>query len=133
MTTQRKEKILIIEDDKFLNKLYSDKLNRDGFEVSMAISGEEGLSRAIREKPDLVLLDIILPQRSGFDILSELKLNKATKDIPVVILSNLGQDADVKRGMDLGASDYLIKTDFSITKLGEVVRKNLVVTKHTKK
>src|SRR3989338_3248332 len=122
----QKKKILIIEDDKFLLKLYSDKLNREGFEVSMAITGEEGLGKVAAEKPDLVLLDIILPQKNGFDILSEIKLNSATKNIPVIILTNLGQDSDIKTGFELGAVDYLVKTDFSITKLPEIVRKYLM-------
>ncbi len=123
-----KKKILIVEDDKFLLKLYSDKLMREGFEVSMAISGEEGLSKVVQEKPDLVLLDVILPQKNGFEILSALKLNPALKDIPVVVLTNLGQESDIKTGMDLGAVDYLVKTDFSITKLPEVVRKYLALS-----
>ena len=121
----QKKKILLIEDDKFLLKLYSDKLNREGFEVSMSITGEEGLGKVAAEKPDLVLLDIILPQKNGFDILSEIKLNSATKNIPVIILTNLGQDSDIKTGFELGAVDYLVKTDFSITKLPEIVRKYL--------
>ena len=121
----QKKKILLIEDDKFLLKLYSDKLNREGFEVSMAITGEEGLGKVAAEKPDLVLLDIILPKKNGFDILSEIKLNPATKNIPVIILTNLGQDSDIKTGFELGAVDYLVKTDFAITKLPEIVRKYL--------
>ncbi len=121
------KKILIIEDDKFLLKLYSDKLSREGFSVSMAISGEEGLGKVRQEKPDLVLLDVILPQKNGFDILGELKLDPETKDIPVVMLTNLGQESDIKTGMDLGAVDYLVKTDFSITKLPEVVRKYIAI------
>jgi len=123
------KRILIIEDDKFLLKLYSDKLKREGFEVSMAISGEEGLGKVEREKPDLVLLDIILPQKNGFDILGEIKLNKETKNIPVIILTNLGQESDIKIGLDLGAADYLVKTDFSINKLPELVRKHLAKRK----
>ena len=120
-------KILVIEDDKFLNKLYSDQLRREGFEVSVAISGEEGLSKALNENPDLVILDIVLPHKNGFDILSEMKLRRQTKNIPVVILTNLEQDTDIKTGLDLGAAGYLIKTDFPITKLGEEVRKYLVI------
>jgi len=121
------KKILIIEDDKFLLKLYSDKLSHAGFLVSMAISGEEGLGKVKQEKPDLVLLDVILPQKNGFDILGALKLDPETKDVPVVMLTNLGQDSDIKTGMDLGAADYLVKTDFSITKLPEVVRKHIAI------
>ena len=120
-------KVLVIEDDKFLNKLYSDQLRREGFEVSMAISGDQGLSKVMTEKPDLVMLDIVLPHKNGFDILSEMKLHAATKNIPVLILTNLGQEADIKTGLDLGAVDYLVKTDFSITKLGEKVREILAM------
>lgn len=124
---EKQPKILVIEDDKFLNKLYSDQLRREGFEVSMAISGDEGMSKILSEKPDLIILDIVLPHKNGFDILSETKLHASTKNIPVLILTNLGQDADIKTGMDLGAVGYLVKTDFSITKLGEEVRKYLVM------
>ena len=112
-----KNKILIIEDDKFLIKLYGDKLRREGFEVVGAISGEEGLGKVFVEKPDLVLLDLVLPQKSGFEILSEIKLNPKTKNTPVIILTNLGQESDVKRGLELGADTYLIKTEFSINQL----------------
>ena len=129
--TSNNKKILIIEDDKFLLKLYSDKLIREGFSVSMAITGEEGLSKVVQEKPDLVLLDVILPQKNGFEILSALKLNPGLSHIPVVVLTNLGQESDIKTGMDLGAADYLVKTDFSITKLPEVVRKYLALAAHT--
>mgnify|MGYP001558658592 CR=1 FL=1 len=129
MSTGKTYKILLIEDDKFLIKLYSEKLVREGFEVSMAISGEEGLKKIEREKPDLILLDIILPQKNGFDILSEVKLNPNTNTIPVIMLTNLGQDADIKTGMDLGAADYLIKTDFSINDLPERIR--AVLAKHS--
>jgi len=127
MTDQNPKKILIIEDDKFLNKLYGDKLLREGFLVSSAVSGEEGLQRVKAEKPDLVILDLILPQKNGFDVLSELKLNPETKNIPVIILTNLGQESDQKLGLELGAVEYLVKTDFSIMKLGEIVRKYLLL------
>ena len=130
MTAEKIYKILLVEDDKFLIKLYSEKLVREGFEVSMAISGEEGLTKIEREKPELILLDIILPQKNGFDILSEVKLNPHTKDIPVILLTNLGQDADIKTGMDLGAADYLIKTDFSINDLPERIRRVLAKNSH---
>jgi DNA-binding response OmpR family regulator len=118
--------ILIVEDDAFLNKLYRDKLARAGFEVSVASTGEEALSKVKREKPALVLLDIVLHRRNGFDVLSELKLDDEIKHIPVIILTNLGQESDIKRGLELGANDYLVKTDFSVTQLPEVVRKHLI-------
>ena len=127
------KKILIIEDDKFLNKLYSDKLKREGFNVLVAISGDEGLAKVFSEKPDLVILDIVLPEKNGFDILSEIKLRPETKDIPVLILTNLAQESDMQTGRKLGAVDYVIKTELLITKLGEMVRKYLVIGETHKK
>lgn len=125
----KKGKILIIEEDKFLIKLYSDKLRREDFEVVAAISGKEGLSKVFVEKPDLVLLDLILPQKSGFEILVEMKLNPETEDIPVIILTNLSQESDIKRGLELGAVTYLVKTEFSINRLPEVINEHLLRAK----
>ena len=124
-----KRKVLIIEDDKFLLKLYSDKLRRAKFEVIKAVSGEEGLTKIINMKPDLVVLDLVLPGVSGFDILNDIKLRAKTKNIPVVILTNLGQESDIKRGLELGAVDYLFKANFSINKLPSIVRKHLKKSK----
>lgn len=122
-------KILIIEDDKFLLKLYSDKLQREGFKVFESLTGEEGLNKVLAEKPDLVILDLILPGKNGFEVLSEMKLNPETKEIPVIILSNLGQETDIKRGLEMGAAAYLVKTDFSVNQLPEIVRENLIKAK----
>jgi len=122
-------RILIIEDDKFLLKLYSDKLKREGFEVMGSLTGEEGLNRVAIEKPDLVVLDLVLPRKNGFEVLSEIKLNRETKDIPVIIFTNLGQEADIKRGLELGAASYLVKTDFSVNKLPELVKECLLKSK----
>lgn len=125
----KKGKILIIEDDRFLIKLYSDKLSREGFEVRAAISGEEALHKISAEKPELILLDLVLPQKSGFEILSELKLSSRTKDIPVIILTNLGQETDIKKGLGLGAAAYLVKTEFSINELSALVKEHLLKSK----
>lgn len=125
----KKGKILIIEDDRFLIKLYSDKLSREGFEVRAAISGEEALHKISAEKPELILLDLVLSQKSGFEILSELKLSSVTKNIPVIILTNLGQETDIKKGLDLGAAAYLVKTEFSINKLPALVKEHLLKSK----
>lgn len=122
-------KILIIEDDKFLLKLYSDQLKHGGFEVSGVLTGEEGLHRVSKQKPDLILLDLLLPKKNGFEILSDLKLNPKTKGIPVMILTNLAQETDVQKGMELGAASYLIKTEFSINQLGELVKECIVKAK----
>jgi len=128
--TKRKNKILIIEDDKFLLKLYSDKLRRAGFEVSESLNGEEGLNKISVDKPDLIILDLILPKRSGFEILSELKIDSKTKNIPVIILTNLEQKSDIERGLEMGAATYLIKTDFSTNQLPQLVKENLIKRKN---
>lgn len=113
-------KILIIEDDKFLRELIIQKLGKEGFDVVEAGEGEEGLRKAKEEKPDLVLLDLILPGIDGFEVLRRAKADGETSSIPVVILSNLGQRDDVDKGVELGAADYLIKAHFTP---GEIVQK----------
>lgn len=125
MTLQQK-KILMIEDDIFLRKIYRDKLSRAGFDFIEATNGEEGINKVIFEKPDLVLLDLILPRKNGFDVLIEMKGDKSTKGIPVIILSNLGQESDIKRGLSLGAQDYLVKTDVSLSEVVDKVKEVLV-------
>lgn len=127
---KKKQKILMIEDDPFTRKIYRNKLTLAGFEVDEAINGEEGLNKVRAEKPDLILLDIILPRKSGLDVLIELKGNDKTKDIPVIILSVLGQVQDIKKGLTLGAEDYLVKSEITIsgvvTKVQEYLKnKNL--------
>lgn len=122
-------KVLIIEDDKFLLKLYSEKLQREGYSVIGATTGEEGLEKTLAEKPDLIILDLILPRKSGFEVLKEIKANPQIKDIPIVILSILGQKSDIKKGLELGANAYLAKPDFFINKLSEVVKEHLTKNK----
>lgn len=109
--------ILLVEDEQSLLKIYSNKLRHSGFNVSVAISGDEALRKAETEGPDLILLDLMLPGKDGFAVLEELKLKDITKDIPVVILSNLGQESDRARGTALGAIDYLVKSDVGLMDL----------------
>lgn len=122
---QKKKKILLIEDDLSLSKIYSNKLRRNEFEVSVAITGEEGLHKALMENPDLILLDLILPDKDGFQVLTELQKSSQTKDTPVIIISNLGQESDIKRGMALGAKDYLVKANISLINIIEKIKKYL--------
>jgi len=117
---QNKQKILMIEEDRFLRKIYRNKLTKADFKFIEATNGEEGLNKVISEKPDLVLLDLILPRKNGLDVLIEMKRNKNTKNIPVIILSNLSQESDIKRGLSLGAQEYLVKPEIS---LSDVVNK----------
>ncbi len=107
-------KILFVDDDNFLRKVYEAELKDRNFEVILASDGEEGLEKAQLEDPDLIILDMIMPKKSGFEVLTELQRNPKTRNIPVIILSNLGQEDDKKRGIDLGAVDYLIKDNISL-------------------
>ncbi|PIP17398.1 MAG: response regulator [Candidatus Portnoybacteria bacterium CG23_combo_of_CG06-09_8_20_14_all_37_13] len=112
--------ILIIEDDKFLRELIAQKLIKEGFEISEAVDGEEGMKKVKEEKPDLILLDLILPGIDGFEVLARMKEDPVLAAIPVIILSNLGQKEDVEKGLKLGAVDYLIKAHFTP---GEIIDK----------
>ena len=123
--TERKPKILMIEEDKFLRKIYRDKFSRLDFDFSEATTGEEGLNKVIYEKPDIVILDLMLPKKNGFDVLIDIKRNKNTQATPVFILSNLGQESDKKRGISLGADEYLVKTEVSLSEVVEKVKEQI--------
>jgi len=120
-----KPKILLIEDDQFLSKILLVKLKRAGFDVFLAVDGEEGIKKAKEIKPNLILLNLILPKLNGFEVLSEIKKTPVLKKVPVVILSNLGQESDVEKGLRMGAEDYLIKTNLSLSEIVEKVKKHL--------
>lgn len=116
------KKILLTEDDEFLSSLIKNRLERDGFEVKVARDGEEILAILKTYQPDLILLDIILPKRLGFEVLEELQSNKALHHAPVMIISNLGQDSDIQRAKELGAVDYFIKAKVVIDDLINRIR-----------
>lgn len=118
--TEEKIKILLVEDDKFLSEMYVAKLSGSGFDVETAFDGEEGLAKIKEFKPKLVLLDIVLPKKDGFEVLKELKDKGFLNDTKVIALTNLGQKEEVEKGLSLGASDYIIKAHFTPT---EVVAK----------
>lgn len=122
---EKKQKILMIEEDRFLRKIYKNKLTKAGFDFQEAVNGEEGLNKVISEIPDLVLLDPILSRKSGFDVLIEMKGTKETKSIPVIILSNLAQESDIKRAYDLGVNDYLVKPDVSLSEVVDRIKECL--------
>jgi len=107
-----KKKLLIIEDDNFLAGLYTTKFELEGYEVIACDDGEKGLKTAKEKMPDVILLDILLPSKDGFEVLKELKREAGTKKIPVILLTNLSQKNDIQKGLDLGAVDYLIKSEF---------------------
>lgn len=124
-----KKKILLVEDDKYISRAYKDGLERAGFEVITAADGLVGVKKAKEENPDLILLDLILPAKNGFEVLEEIKMDEAAGNIPVVILSNLGQDSDVDKGNALGAEDYLIKSNYSMKEVVEKVKFHLAKKK----
>lgn len=113
-------KILIIEDDLSLQKTLAEYLGSENFEVRSASDGESGLAMALSEKPDLILLDIILPKKDGHEVLQAVKADEKTKNIPVVLLTNLDGISDVEKALELGATTYLVKADY---KLEEIVVK----------
>lgn len=104
-------RILIVEDDVMLSRIYQTKFTALGYATIMARDGEEGLEKMDLEPPHIVLLDLMLPKKNGFQVLEEMKKNEKTKDIPVIILSNLGQGSDIARARELGAEDFLIKNN----------------------
>ena len=114
------KKLLIIEDDAVLQKALSAYLTAENFQVLCALDGEEGAKMAFLEKPDLILLDIVLPKKDGYQVLQEVKASSETKHIPIVLLTNLGSIADVEKALEMGATTYLVKADY---KLEEVTAK----------
>ncbi|MFA5169415.1 MAG: response regulator [Candidatus Paceibacterota bacterium] len=119
------KKILLIEDDRFLRELMNKKLLSMGYDVVSASDGESGLTAIKESKPDVVLLDLILPGINGFEVLERAKKDPETANVPVIILSNLGQSEDIEKGLKLGAKDFLVKAHFTpqeiITKLKTII------------
>ena len=120
------EKILVVEDDQFLASLLKNRLQKEGFDVLLAKDGEEALNILESTQPELVLLDIILPKKSGFEVMEEVRENPKLEKLAVVIISNLGQPEDMVRGQQLGAIEYFIKAktpiDELIKKIKEIVQ-----------
>jgi len=118
-------RVLLAEDDRFLRRAAESRLRQGGFTVLTAVDGEEALRMTRAERPDLVLLDLIMPKLQGFEVLKMLKEDPATAPIPVIVLSNLGQDEDLKQAMDLGAIAYFIKAHLSLQELVQRVADTL--------
>lgn len=116
------KKILIIEDDKFLRELISQKISKEGYEIAEAVDGEKGIESVKSEKPDLILLDLILPGIDGFEVLDRIKSDPEAAQIPVIILSNLGQRDDIEKGLKMGATDFLIKAHFTPAEIIEKIK-----------
>lgn len=120
-----RQKILFVEDEEALQTSLSSALKEAGYKTVAAYDGEAAIAMAAREHPDLILLDIILPRRSGFEVLEELKSNESTRDIPVIVLTNLERISDVERMLSLGATNYLVKANYDISEILSKVRQVL--------
>ncbi len=103
--------ILLAEDDRILRKAGEATLKKRGYAVIAAVDGEDALAKAREHKPDLILLDVIMPKMQGFEVLANLKTDAATRDIPVIMLSNLQDESDVRKATEGGALDYLVKSN----------------------
>lgn len=119
------KKILIIEDDSVLRDTLQKKLNIEGYEALVAQNGEIGLEKIRALKPDLVLLDIVMPKVDGMEVLVEMKNDEGLRDIPVIMISNSGQPVEIEKIMQLGAADYLIKAEFNPQEVVSKVKKSL--------
>lgn len=122
-------KILIAEDEEILRKVLSEKFKKEKFMVEAATDGEAALSLAKSFKPDMILLDIIMPKKDGLEVLEELKSDNDLQDIPVIMVSILGEDEKIKKALKLGAVDYLIKTQHSINEVVDIVKKHILKSK----
>lgn len=106
------KKIVVIEDEEVLRNLLQKKLTEEGYSVEVTENGEEGLKKVREVKPDLILLDIIMPKMGGFEVLEEMRKDESISSIPVIVVSNSGQPVEIDRARELGASDWLVKTEF---------------------
>lgn len=125
MTQENKSKILIVEDDSYISDMYRIKLESDGFEVEIAADGQAGLDAILKSHPDLVLLDVVMPKMDGFSVLQKIRKNPDFKNMPVVMLTNLGQKDSVEKGLLLGANGYIIKAHFTPSEVVEKIKEFL--------
>ncbi|MBU2036673.1 response regulator [Patescibacteria group bacterium] len=117
--------ILLIEDEPTLQKTLSSALTQEGYEIKSALDGEIGLRLAREIKPDLILLDLILPKLDGFEVLGELKKDGPLKDVPIIVLTNLESAPDIERALSLGATSYLVKANYDLKDVIEKIKNNI--------
>lgn len=126
MTEQQAQKIiLLVEDDDFVGRAYKDGLCRAGFLVETAKDGNEAVKKAKSARPDLIILDLVMPLKNGFEVLEELRKDQAFNAVPIVVVSNLGQETDIEKAMQLGATGYLVKNQFSMKQMIDYIQKYL--------
>lgn len=119
------KKILIIEDEELLCDLLQRKLSEEGYQVSVAKDGAEGMGMIKEMKPDLILLDIVMPNKNGFEVMDEMQSDEKLKHIPIIVISNSGQPVEIDKAKELGARDWLIKTEFDPQEVIEKVKKQI--------
>ena len=117
--------VLLAEDELFLSRTFENRLTLEGYTVLLAHDGEDAIQMILKEKPDLILLDLIMPKKNGFEVLEVIKQDELVQHIPVIITSNLGQDSDIEKAMKLGAIDYIIKSNISLKDLAVKVKEHL--------
>jgi two-component system alkaline phosphatase synthesis response regulator PhoP len=122
-----KKKVLIVEDDLTLQKTLMEFLKMENFEVIAASDGEEGLEQAKKFNPELILLDIILPKKDGYEVVKELKDSQQTENIPIILLTNLESLNDVEKALKLGVKNYLVKSDYKMDEIAKKIREILKV------
>ena len=118
-------KVLIVEDDRYISKMYQLKLSLDGMDTQVAENGRIGVEKIKEFKPDVVLLDILMPEMDGFEVLKTVKSDPELKDIPIIILSNLGQEDHIQKGLALGAIGFIVKSQYTPSKVVEKIKQAL--------
>ncbi len=131
MAEQKKKTIMIIEDDPFLVKAYRFVFEKEALDIWVAQDGQQAIDMLKKEPPAIVLLDLMLPGVSGFDVLAAIRINENWKNVPVMIISNLGQASDVQKGKDMGAVDYMVKANTDISDIVQRVKHFLTTTPFT--
>lgn len=122
-------KILIVEDEEVLSKVLREKFENEGFKTEIATDGEMVMDMVKKTKPDLVLLDLLLPKKLGLDVLKDMKADAEVRDVRVLVLSNLDDDQDIKTALSLGAVDYFVKTQHPLKEIVEKVKEHLLIPK----
>ena len=124
-TEKQKKKILIIEDDEHISRIYEAKFSQEGVETVVVQSGEEAVASVRKEEPNLIILDIMLPKKDGFMILEEIKQDSKLASIPVLVISNLGQESDKERAFELGAKEYMVKVEYPVQEVIDKIKEYL--------
>ncbi len=118
-------KILLVEDDPLILKIFTTRLNADGYTVITAENGQEGLDKAFGEKPDVIVLDIMMPKVDGFGVLEKLRNSEPTQQIPILVYSNLWQEEEVARAKQMGATEFIVKANISPTEMVNKIKQYL--------